>query len=150
MWFSVVSAATGGATLSQVWRMIGSVDRFILWVWRTGVRRPALYEGPGVADWNVFHALERGYAVALGATDDITAECERCEARDPTVDRLGQRRITWRLEDAQEQAWAAWRRSAPAAVLEIADALARGWTLGRAALAETAELLDETNPEAAA
>jgi hypothetical protein len=111
-------------------------------IWMTGVPEPHMYHGGGSRNWNVLKAIGRGFAVSVGVADYVTVECEGTHEWDPHFGQpLAQRRISSRCRFAQDQAWSAWYETAPDAVREIADALARRWTLGRAALAETAEIL---------
>lgn len=124
------------------------MPRETLAIWIAGVPEPHLYHGGGSHDWNVLKAIGRGFAVSVGVTEYVTVECEGTHEWDPqSGEPLAQRRISSRCRLAQDQAWAAWYEAAPAAVREIADALARRWSLGRAALAETAEILGDANHE---
>jgi hypothetical protein len=128
------------------------VMRERLAIWRAGVSAPFLYHGGGSHDRSVLQAIGRGSAVAVGVADYVTLDCEGAHDWDPTAgsQRLRERQISYRCDFAQQQAWSAWFRAASEPEREIARTLGYDWTLGKAALAETAEWLAETNHEPAA
>jgi hypothetical protein len=112
------------------------VRNFAVLIWTPGIPRPLVYTYLGVPKALAVRALRKGEAMALGPSDYVTAECEGWNDWDVTA-----AEIVWRWQDAQETAWDAWCDTASADALEIADTLTDDWTLGAAALADTAELL---------
>jgi hypothetical protein len=112
-------------------------------MWINGIARALAYTHMAPPEVVALRAIEQWAGVAIGVADGVTAECELWGDWD-IPGSTGE--IVWRCGRGKERAWQAWRAAASAETLEIADILAEDWSLGTAALAETAELLAYDNP----
>jgi hypothetical protein len=85
-------------------------------------------------------AMERGHAVAIGEADWDTAAAEGWWHWDPDDDGANPHFVVL-FRCAVSAAYSRWKTTADPAAVEIADELARDWTLPVADLVATAESL---------